>query len=183
MTSAINVQCKFCGKKYLRRNSPSDRKAKNYYCSVSCRNLGRRQLPYKQTCLICKVEFVVKGGRLKKYCSVPCYNVGKIGRVPVNKGTGITPEKHLLRLTKEYSNWRNAVFSRDKFVCQMDDCTSPNYKKQFRLEAHHIIPFAQNENLRLDVLNGITLCKPCHLKTKTKEKSFIEIFTNKICKK
>lgn len=30
------------------------------------------------------------------------------------------------------------------------------------LNAHHIINFAQNESLQLDVDNGITLCKNCH---------------------
>ncbi|WP_416360620.1 HNH endonuclease [Burkholderia gladioli] len=46
---------------------------------------------------------------------------------------------------------------RDRFTCQhCGDARGGN------LHAHHILPFATHPELRVDVSNGITLCKPCH---------------------
>ena len=58
----------------------------------------------------------------------------------------------------EYRNWRRTVFIRDEFTCQK--CG----KKHIYLEAHHIKPFILYPKLRLNINNGITFCKNCHLK-------------------
>lgn len=60
------------------------------------------------------------------------------------------------RSTKEYKDWRQAVFERDKFTCQI--CNQVGGV----LNAHHIKPFAEFEELRFEVSNGQTLCEPCH---------------------
>ena len=52
--------------------------------------------------------------------------------------------------------WRKAVFPRDGYVCQL--CG----KRGFRLEAHHILSYAQYPELREVVSNGTTLCYSCH---------------------
>ena len=44
------------------------------------------------------------------------------------------------------------------------------------LNVHHIIRYADNEELRTDVNNGITLCYECHKKIFGKEKEFEEYF-------
>ncbi len=60
------------------------------------------------------------------------------------------------RNTPEYKQWRCEVFERDKYTCQV--C----WKSGVKLNAHHIKRWADNEELRLDVNNGLTLCEPCH---------------------
>lgn len=57
----------------------------------------------------------------------------------------------------EYKNWRRAVFERDNFICQ--DCG----QKGVWLEANHIFPYKDFPELRFEISNGETLCKPCHL--------------------
>lgn len=58
---------------------------------------------------------------------------------------------------KEYGVWRLAVFTRDNFTCQQ--CGSNK-----NIQAHHIEQYALKADKRLDLDNGITLCKTCHNK-------------------
>ncbi len=37
-----------------------------------------------------------------------------------------------------------------------------------RLEAHHIEPYMESEELRYEIKNGVTLCKSCHLRADNK---------------
>lgn len=71
---------------------------------------------------------------------------------------GITPINKALRETFEYEEWRTKVFERDLYTCQ--GCG----KIGGWLEADHIKPFALYPELRLEISNGRTLCKPCHKK-------------------
>lgn len=77
---------------------------------------------------------------------------------------GITPENAKIRSSSEYAKWRKAVFERDHFTCQM--CGRYGCK----LNAHHIRPFSKYPEYRLDIDNGITLCKDCHKKAHKKVK-------------
>jgi len=70
---------------------------------------------------------------------------------------GISPANQRARYSFEMKEWRRKVFERDHFICQR--C---GYNKGKILIAHHIKPFSQYPELRLDVNNGITLCEPCH---------------------
>jgi len=56
----------------------------------------------------------------------------------------------------EYREWRTAVFERDDYTCQK--CG----KKGGELRAHHIDGYANNEELRVELSNGVTLCKKHH---------------------
>jgi hypothetical protein len=76
---------------------------------------------------------------------------------------GITPENKKDRCSSKYKNWRISVFLRDKYTCQK--CN----KKGGILNAHHIIEFAKNKDLRFDINNGITLCKKCHINLHSKK--------------
>jgi hypothetical protein len=69
---------------------------------------------------------------------------------------GNTPEAIKVRNSTDYSKWRTAVFERDNYTCQ--GCK----QRGGRLNAHHKKSFAKHPELRLDVSNGITLCKSCH---------------------
>lgn len=60
------------------------------------------------------------------------------------------------RNTKEYNYWRKSVYKRDNYTCQ---CCN---KYGGILNAHHIENYSEHEEIRLDIINGITLCKTCH---------------------
>lgn len=62
------------------------------------------------------------------------------------------------RSSKEYKSWRNAVFKRDNYTCQL--CGA----KGVRLNAHHKKQYALFPELRYVVSNGTTLCVRCHKK-------------------
>lgn len=61
------------------------------------------------------------------------------------------------RSGEEYKEFRNAVFERDKYTCRIckDD-------KGGNLECHHMDSHNWCIGKRLEVSNGITLCKECH---------------------
>lgn len=61
------------------------------------------------------------------------------------------------RFSREYKRWRYDVFARDDFTCQQcgDD-------RGGNLVAHHVQSFADHPELRYDVENGVTWCRPCH---------------------
>jgi 5-methylcytosine-specific restriction endonuclease McrA len=56
-----------------------------------------------------------------------------------------------------YRNWRDSVYKRDSYTCQ--HCR----KVGGELNAHHIKSYKDFPKLRLDVDNGLTLCRECHL--------------------
>jgi hypothetical protein len=78
------------------------------------------------------------------------------GEKNVNWKGGITPTNKAVRESKEYAEWRRQVFTRDNWICS--NCGEHGC----RLEADHIKPFCLFPELRLDLDNGRTLCKPCH---------------------
>jgi hypothetical protein len=69
---------------------------------------------------------------------------------------GITPEHTKLRRSEAYSDWRNEVFHRDDYTCQICE------QRGGRLVAHHIYSYAAFAELRFDIDNGVTLCRSCH---------------------
>jgi len=92
----------------------------------------------------------------------------KVGRTPpLNSGKkhwhwkgGITPLNRKIRGSKEYAIWRRTVLERDGFACI--ECGT---KEQ--VEADHIKSFFLFPEIRFDVNNGRTLCRPCHTRTDT----------------
>ena len=65
-------------------------------------------------------------------------------------------ENNFIRHSKEYAEWRKAVFERDGYNCQI--CG----KHGGKLNAHHKERFVDCPEKRLDINNGITLCEDCH---------------------
>jgi hypothetical protein len=72
---------------------------------------------------------------------------------------GLTEKNKLFRMSADYKIWRNAIFQRDDYTCQV--CL----KRGGELIVHHILPFSKFPELRVAINNGITLCHNCHKKT------------------
>lgn len=68
------------------------------------------------------------------------------------KGT----ERHRVMLSIEYQSWRDAVFRRDNYTCQVCD------QYNGMLHADHIKSWSEFPGLRYELLNGRTLCRACH---------------------
>lgn len=69
---------------------------------------------------------------------------------------GISGERHRTMQTKDYKDWRTAVFERDGYNCLK--CNQWGGK----LNAHHIESYESSEHNRLCTDNGATLCEDCH---------------------
>lgn len=65
------------------------------------------------------------------------------------------------RSTYEYRYWRKSIFERDLYTCQCCGVKS-GVGNKVELNAHHIKNWKDNEDLRYDTDNGITLCDKCH---------------------
>lgn len=66
-----------------------------------------------------------------------------------------------LRRSVNYRNWREAVYKRDNYTCQL--CGEVGG----RLNPDHVMPVSQYPEMIFDVLNGRTLCHDCHKQTET----------------
>ena len=69
---------------------------------------------------------------------------------------GLTDINILERQRQKYKQWRNSVFQRDNYTCNILGVVGGN------LEVHHIENFASNKDKRYDINNGTTLNKDIH---------------------
>lgn len=65
------------------------------------------------------------------------------------------------RATHSYNLWRKSVFERDRYTCRKCGAKSER-GHHITLNAHHIMNWADNVDVRYDISNGITLCSACH---------------------
>jgi hypothetical protein len=77
---------------------------------------------------------------------------------------GVTKQSEIIRASMEYKDWRVSVFTRDNYTCTQCGIHS-GLGKTVVLNADHIKPFSRYPELRFDINNGRTLCKPCHTLT------------------
>jgi len=56
---------------------------------------------------------------------------------------------------EKYNTWRRAILSREGYKCVLCEST-------VRIEAHHIIQWVDDERLRFNVRNGVSICFDCH---------------------
>lgn len=102
----------------------------------------------------------IRKGHIPKRCA-PCLFRYRNGENNPRWKGGITPINKKIRQSKEYIDWRKAVFERDNYSCVW--CS----KRGGILHADHIKPFSTHPDLRMELSNGRTLCVPCHKKTPT----------------
>lgn len=81
----------------------------------------------------------------------------------------LTNTNEAARKSVEYKIWREKVFARDDYTCQICNMRGG------RLNADHIKPFALFKDLRYDTDNGRTLCIDCHKRTPTYGKRLSEL--------
>jgi len=143
------LNCQFCNKPFY------SKKSHLYYrecCSRSCAmRLKQQDINFKL-----KQLQSVLNNRFRKGKKSP-----KIaGKNHWNWQEGITPINAKIRNSLENKLWREAVFKRDNFACQI--CG----KTKVYLHSHHIKSWSKYPELRFDISNGLTLCRNCHLLTK-----------------
>lgn len=156
---ALIKNCLSCKQNFEHsRKSP-----KRKYCSFKCavKNItGARHYRWKggdptHVCLQCGISYQRRTNKntIPKFCSKNCANR--------NRDKGLTDRVRLLRFSKSYKEWREAIFKRDNYTCQF--CSQYGGK----LQADHIKSFARYPELRFELSNGRTLCIDCHYQTDT----------------
>lgn len=150
------------------------------YCSREC----FRMMPTTKITLVCRYcqkEYQTYRSQVKhrgsSYCSIRCKGAHKstlqLGEKNHSWRNGVSTENHRLRQSAAFKRWRLAVFTRDNYTCQ--SCG----KHGGYLEPDHIKPFAYFPELRFDLSNGRTLCKPCHKLTDTYGVKAKRLYENK----
>lgn len=176
---------KFCSRKcsglYIKEKNISERKkqcllcSKNFttyikkqkYCSIQCYWNDSFINANDFNCLDCsspisKIKGVIRCKR--------CNGKTRCGdKHPMWKG-GARRDIHSLN-NPLYRDWRQRVFFRDKFTCQIknDDCSDG-------LQAHHILRWSEYPELRYELNNGISLCSKHHPRKKSEEHRLMPLF-------
>lgn len=155
------------------------RKSTTKFCSRKCEVGSRVKI---RVCTQCGNTFSKK--RNIKYCSRKCYaNVLSV-LSSGSKNNRLVHDRNKLkkrgdRRTTAYKEWRKNIYIRDNFECKINnsDCDG-------QLEAHHILPWKDHEDLRYDVNNGILLCHFHHpqkrIDVKLLSPYFIELIREQI---
>ncbi len=114
-----------------------------------------------------KVSLALSGKKLsdshKKALSDAAIKKFENGFVHWNWKGGKTKKNDLIRHSHLTKEWREKVFKKDNYTCQVCKETGR------RIVAHHIQPFAKYPDKRFDLDNGMVLCKSCHLFTHSKK--------------
>jgi hypothetical protein len=142
---------------------------KYWKCLCDCGNIkitsGRSLKNNKTTSCGCYYKEVVKNIIVPKLIKSNKTRIGE--KHPNWDPTKSNKERFTLR-KYEMSVLREQTFKRDNHTCQC--CFNRGGKI---LNAHHIIPFSQNVELRYNIDNLITLCYECHKQYHSKYKKNI----------
>jgi 5-methylcytosine-specific restriction endonuclease McrA len=137
------------------------------YCSRICKVIGtsnRIELKCDNCGKLYKVPpSTYKWNRLRNYthtfCSKQCkskFHIREGSPRWIKDRNMLKDKKHTIRFSDDMKNWREQIFKRDNYQCQI--CKQVGAS----LNAHHIKPFAIYPNERFNIDNGITLCTICH---------------------
>ena len=159
-------KCGFCLKDVW--VMPYRKKARKiFYCNRKCQIFYQKSIAFNFPCKICGKAIFTQPAQLKlrarSTCSLGCRR--KLSRKRAEERRvkfGYTKHQldRLARYSIEAKSWRKRVFERDNYTCQICKVRGTY------LEADHIKPFAYFPELRYELSNGRTLCRPCHNKTK-----------------
>lgn len=166
MSAKLKLNCKQCNCIFYRYKI----RIRGGFCSKNCwskyQSVNGR---IKTLCAVCSIELERIKSKTKRmkhfYCSQKCESEGKSlfykGTNSFNWQGGKTLESRRVRHSLEYRLWREAVFKRDDYTCQLCGDRGGN------LQADHIKAFAYYPELRFAIDNGRTLCLECHKQTDT----------------
>lgn len=133
---------------------------------VECGKVYKSGKKDSKTCNVCKNKSFGKIGAefLRKYNSIPennyWYGKNRAGKENPNYRPWKTDEEREKgRLFFGYGEWRESVYKKDNYTCI---CCKDN--SGGNLNAHHLDGYDWCKEKRLDVQNGVTLCKKCHKK-------------------
>lgn len=163
--------CKNCGLEYKSKSEHST------FCSKKCQGEfnSNKQIVI---CDGCGNEFELSKWEIdrsdKHFCSQECYGkwcsenrkgdkhpmygVHRFGEESPHWNPNLTEEdRDRHRDNYKISNWRQAIFARDNYICQV---TGDN--KGGNLVAHHLNGYNKYKELRYDINNGITITEEIH---------------------
>ncbi len=144
-------------------------------------------------CKYCVAKFRVMRSRKDSanFCNTSCYGKWMSEHQVGDKhhqwkgDKSFAAIKRRMRLWVAWRDWRESIFKRDDYTCQ--ECK----ERGVYLEPHHLITvnsilhavkdlygevneaLVKRHKLLFSVNNGITLCRPCHVKTMGKESQFV----------
>ena len=153
-----------------------------------------KYINYRDICHTCSARLMLSKFGKENYCwkgGLPkCVDCGKklkfhnhkrcrscwrnyIKKNPVKRKSGkdhpmynplLTDKERLYKrmLISGIQTWRKNILIKDNYTCRK--CKKIGELHNGLLEAHHINNFRDFEELRLNINNGITLCKDCHKK-------------------
>lgn len=176
-TSGSQLKCKTC--RLCRLCGEQMRWSHTQFCSIKCAAKWKFE-----NCNSIK-EVLAEGRRLahNELSEQRAANISKSHRgKPKPRGEknrnwkgGARYARHTVMGQLEYKVWRASVFKRDNWTCAICNSTS-------EIQAHHIKGWEAYPELRYEQTNGVTLCKPCHLKVdliENLDKRFIEYVNTK----
>jgi len=145
------VRCEYCDE--LFEQDKRERK----YCDATCFGLDKHVERIEVDCINCgdvieltEREYEIRVSKTSVdgiFCSSVCGNSGEFSQ----HWKGGSDE---IRKSPEYRQWKKAIHQ------SRDDCKECGETEN--LQAHHIVPIAENEDLATDVSNGVLLCASCH---------------------
>lgn len=153
--------CKECDGEIIAKNKSFDKPNRNF-CSHKCATIWRNKTTPKTEA---QIQMIIKIGKDSKGKPKKLGFGEKIKEANLGEKShfwkgGLTEKNRLLRNSAKMQEWRKCVFERDNYKCVL--CGINGY-----LEADHIKPFSKYPELRFELSNGRTLCKPCHRSTET----------------
>lgn len=173
----ISGICEKCGKHYTTKYTTTawvySKHQTRRYCSKECQLAALRKDKIKTNCLVCNKEMELYPSQVKdghhKTCSRKCYHEWNSADHHYNWKGGTTLKADKVRKSPAYNAWRVAVFIRDNKTCVQ--CDRHYRNGRVLIEADHIRPRSLFPEHTLNIENGRTLCRECHIMTPTSAQS------------